>query len=124
MANPNSAAQRSFAAEPYDSVAAVLASKQITAALVGQRIYTKDGAAIIPIPSGVPVPQGDQSGVGISQLSLTSVPSNFGQVIGRISSSGITLRYVNPTTGVDANLPVGHFGNGAILKLSVTYLTT
>lgn len=28
MANPNSSAQRSFAAEPYDSVADVLASKQ------------------------------------------------------------------------------------------------
>lgn len=45
MANPNSSAQRSFAAEPYDSVAAVLASKQITAALVGQRVFTKDGFA-------------------------------------------------------------------------------
>jgi hypothetical protein len=45
MANPNSFAQRAFAAEPYDSVAAVLASKQITAALVGQTIHTKDGLA-------------------------------------------------------------------------------
>lgn len=43
MTNPNSSAQRSFAAEPYDSVAAVLSSKQITAALAGQRVFTKDG---------------------------------------------------------------------------------
>lgn len=43
MANPNSSAQRSFAAEPYDSVAAVLASKQLTGDLGNKIIYTKDG---------------------------------------------------------------------------------
>jgi hypothetical protein len=43
MANPNSAAQLSFAAEPHDSVADVLASKQITAALKGSTFFTKSG---------------------------------------------------------------------------------
>lgn len=52
MANPNSSAQRSFAAEPYDSVAAVLASKQLTPDLIGQRIFTKDGYCFEVVTSG------------------------------------------------------------------------
>jgi hypothetical protein len=45
MTNPNSNAQRSFVMEPFDSVADVLASKRITPALAGSRVYTKDGVA-------------------------------------------------------------------------------
>jgi hypothetical protein len=46
MTNPNSNAQRSFAMEPFDSVADVLASKRITPALAGSRVYTKDGKSL------------------------------------------------------------------------------
>lgn len=42
---PPSASLRFFAAEPYDSVAAVLNSKQITAELIGSTILTKPGVA-------------------------------------------------------------------------------
>lgn len=52
MANPNSSAQRSFASEPYESLADLLESKQITLSLAGKTVFTKSGLAFsVVLPS-------------------------------------------------------------------------
>lgn len=51
-ATPPSASLRFFAAEPYDSVEAVLSSKQVTTELNGQRIYVKGGLSYDVVSSG------------------------------------------------------------------------
>lgn len=74
-ASAPSAALRSFAAEPYDSVADVLASKQITAALTGQTIHTKDGHALLVVSSGGAATAG---GAGVIPATNKWTPEDFG----------------------------------------------
>lgn len=114
MANPNSAAQRSFAAEPYDSVAAVLASKQITAALVGQRIHIKGGLAYDVLPdSAAAWDQETEGGAKLSALPRTDgyEAASFGYIGPDAVKTTATLqRAINRlswTNYVKLYLPVG-----------------
>lgn len=100
MANPgdvpsfqNSSAQRSFAAEPYDSVAAVLASKQITSELEGERIFTKDGYCFEVVASG-----GNETTAGGAKLRyVADQTAGFGLLV--------NARYVERTPGAgDPNI--------------------
>lgn len=105
MANPNSSAQRSFAAEPYDSVAAVLASKQITAALVGKRVHTKAeiGFDITDAPNphrvhpisgvGLNVVRGER-GYNAKALGLRGDGSNEAVEIKRIAELGLDVIHI------------------------------
>lgn len=81
MTNPSSSAQRSFAAEPYDSVAAVLASPQITSALIGERIHAKDGAAFEVVDPADADRIHPLSGVGLKDVSPEVRSTRFSSLI-------------------------------------------
>lgn len=129
MSNPNSSAQRSFAAEPYDSVAAVLASKQITAALVGERIFTKDGYCFDVVASG-----GDEVTAGGAHLSIVSgnlvqsVAGRTGDVVLGVSdvSGAAALSQVirhdeaQSLSGADQALARSNLGLGPLADMETT----